>query len=54
MRTCIENQVEYYTTHDFLKFYQDSNNIIIIKRRRLVSGTIHTLLEVEVLWKVHL
>ena len=42
--TCSWNQVEKYTTHNFLECHHDADHAIIIKRRRSVSGIIHTLL----------
>ena len=50
--TWIGNQVEDYTTHIFLECQQYADHAIIINRRRSVSGIIHTLLGVSVLWKV--
>ena len=35
------NQVEDYTTHNFLEFHQYSNHSRIINRRRSVSGILH-------------
>ena len=48
------NQVEYHTTQNFLECYQDADHARILNRRRSVSGIIHTLLGVAVLWKVQI
>ena len=45
------NQVEEYTTHNFLELHQYADHDIIINRRRSVSGIIHAMLGVAVLWK---
>ena len=50
--TCIGNQVEYYTTHNWLEFRQDADHNIIINRRHSVSGILNTLLGVSVFWKI--
>ena len=42
------NQVEDYTTHNYLEYDQDADYAIIISRRRSVSGINHTLLRVDV------
>ena len=49
--TWIWNQVEDYTTNNFLEFHQDSDNDIILNMRRSVSGIINTILGVKVFWK---
>ena len=46
------NQVEDYTTHNFLECHQYSNHAIIINRRSLVSGIINTSIGVAVFRKV--
>ena len=46
------NQVEYHTTQNCLYCHQDADHDRIINRRRSVSGIIHTLLDVDVCWKV--
>ena len=46
------NQVENYTTQNYLECYQYENNAIIIHRRRSVSGILHTIFGVAVYWKV--
>ena len=48
------NQVEDYTTHNFLECHQYSNHAIIINRRRLVSGIINTSIGVAVFRKVNI
>ena len=48
------NQVEGYTIHNFLEFYQYADHDIIISIRRLVSGIVHTLTEVTFCWKVYI
>ena len=50
--TCSGNQFGDYTTHNFLYCHQYEDHAIIINRRRSVSGIIHTLLGVDVFWKV--
>ena len=52
--TWIGNQVEYYTTHIFLECNQGVDCSRIINRRQSVSGIIHTLLGVDVFWKVQI
>ena len=42
------NKFEYHTTHIFLEYHQDTDHAIIINRRRLVSGILHTLLGVDI------
>ena len=44
------NQVEDYTIHNFLEWHQDVDHAIIINRIRSISGIIHTLIGVSVLW----
>ena len=48
------NQVEDYTTHNFLEFHQYVDHAIIINIRQSVSGIIHTILGVAVYWKVQI
>ena len=48
------NQVENYTTHNFLVCYQDDGHDIILNRKLSVSVIIHTILGVVVFWKVHI
>ena len=48
------NQVEKYTTHNFLECYQDDGHDIVLIRRLSVSVIIHTILGVVVFWKVHI
>ena len=48
------DQFEGYTTRNCLEFHQDEDRAIIIKRRRLVSGIIFTLLGVSICWKLHI
>ena len=48
------NQVEDYTTQNFLEFHQDTDHARIIKIRRPVSGFMHTLLGVYVCWKLYI
>ena len=46
------NQVEDYTTQNYLECQQDADHAIILNRRRSVSSIIHTLLGFDVCWKV--
>ena len=48
------NQVEEYTTQNFLEYHQDANHPIILNRRRSVSGIINNLLGVAVCCKVYI
>ena len=48
------NQMEEYTTQNFLEFHQYAYHSRIINRRRPASGIIHTFLGVYVCWKVHI
>ena len=54
MLTWSWNQVEYQTTNNFSELNQDADHARIINRRRSVSGIIHTVLGVDVCWKVHI
>ena len=44
------NQVEDYTTHNCMEFHQYADHDRIINRIRSVSGIIHTILGISVLW----
>ena len=48
------NQVEYHTTQNILECHQDADHARILNRRRSVSGIIHTLLVVDVFWKLQI
>ena len=48
------NQVEYYTTQNFLERHQDADHAKIINIRQSVSGILHTLLGVDVFRKLHI
>ena len=52
--TWIGNKVEDYTTQNYLEYYQDLDHAIIINTRRSVSGIIHNILTVAVLWKLQI
>ena len=48
------NQVEYHTTHNCLECHQYADHAKIINIRRSISGIIHTLIVVDVCWKVQI
>ena len=48
------NQVEYHTTQNFLECHKYADRAIILNRRSSVSGIIHTLIGVDVCWKLHI
>ena len=52
--TWIGNQVEYYTTHNFLEFHQDAYHARFINRRPSVSDINNSLLVVAGWWKVQI
>ena len=47
-------QVEDYTTHNCLEFYQYADHDIIINRRQSVSGIIHTIIGITFCWKIQI
>ena len=52
--TCGGNQVEYYTTQNFLEFRQYEDHARILNIRRSVLAIINTMIDVSVLWKVQI
>ena len=48
------NQVENYTTHNCLECHQYADHAIILNIRGSVSGIVHTIISVDVFWKVHI
>ena len=48
------NQVEDHTTQIILECHQNADHVIILNRRRSVSGIIYNLLGVSVYWKVQI
>ena len=48
------NQVEVRTTKHCLECHQDADHARILNIRRSVSGIIHTILGVSLLWKVQI
>ena len=48
------NQVEEHTTHNALEFHQYSDHARNINIRQSVSGILHTLIDIYVLFKVHI
>ena len=52
--TWIKNKVESFRTQNCLEFNEDADNAIIINRRHLVSGIVHTIIGNNVCLKLHI